>query len=81
MNNSVIAKLQQLNERRHELKQQIIEFTNAPVVDDLYSEEAQQYSDDTLVVLRSELTTILPMMQDELKSVIAKHKSLVARYS
>ena len=79
MTNAQIAKLQKLNDSINQLKREVKEMINAPVVESIYSDEANQYSDDTFVLQSSEIWTILPGEVTRLAQLCNKRQSILSK--
>ncbi len=78
MTDQEIARLQRLNEKIVQKKREIKEFLEAPVVESIYSEEADQYSDDEFILQKKEIWEIIPTEVSTLVKLCKQRKSILS---
>lgn len=79
MTDAQIAKLQKLNNKINQLKREIKDMMNAPVVKSIYDDEAQQYGEDVFVMQSSEIWTILADEVACLAQLCKKRQAILAK--
>ncbi len=80
MTDRQITVIQNCNSRYHRLRAELLEMLDAPVVASIYDEEADQYSDDILVLEQRDIYTTLQDTAQELARCASTRRNVIDTY-